>query len=354
MKIQRIFSVVLLFLAISVVPSAVEAKFRFHGGIGAGGPPAYTGPCDAITCAEAYSMDRAMLAAYSGPLFQVVLASNHSLTMDIPQTTSRTADLSGLAAFGCSTPANCLVGKVYAQIHGSANDRVPSVFNAPFGPNCSIGDAYFCASSLEVDAGLPHMKGGYNRGATPSPEYTLAADASAAGLTGGTGPMSVYAVGTTLAVTLACCGYDGITHKYNAGDVTGTEFQLLIAYDGATFSTPCTSTTNFCAGFDFEGGPVGDPGFFEFASAIQSVIQVGTFGGGLANLWINGHQLITNAAVSGINTGTSIHLFGGGDLSQVAAFDFREDIFTNTVLSSGQIAMLTANAEVFYSGLTFP
>src|ERR1051326_5118050 len=49
------------------------------------GPPAYTGPCYIITCAEAHSVTRAMTEGYTGNLFQLVRASD-SATLDVGQT----------------------------------------------------------------------------------------------------------------------------------------------------------------------------------------------------------------------------------------------------------------------------
>lgn len=66
---------------------------------GGAGERAYTGPCDLVSCTEAWSIDRAMTTSYDGPLFQLVLASNHTLTLDVGQTSGRAADMTTWSGF---------------------------------------------------------------------------------------------------------------------------------------------------------------------------------------------------------------------------------------------------------------
>ncbi len=48
-----------------------------------------------------------------------------------------------------------------------------------------------------------------------------------------------------------------------------------------------------------------------------------------------------------------MHLGGGGDLSQPAPVRMREALFTNNVMSDGDVAAMKSNITTFFSALKF-
>lgn len=322
----------------------------------------YQGPCDVISggCADAYSLDRAMAASYTGPLFQLVLASNHSSTLDVGQTANHTADMSTWSSFCGGVQSNCLVGKIYDNIHkGSGGDLVPAVF---YVQGCNSGDAYTCAAAFAIDSntGLPiaHVGYGVNGSTTPAPEYTVAGDATAAGFLNSAGPYSVFLQALNVNTSSACCGTFGWFHKYNAGDTAGTDFAEGPWY--GIFTGPggpygCSTSTSFCYGTDTEGGG-GVGGAFVSTSPINT-IGVATWNPSnkLFTLTVNNHLIESDTDQAVVeNVPGSIHLGGGGDLSQPAEIYFREGFVTATAMSASDISAATSNEEAFFSPLTFP
>jgi hypothetical protein len=317
------------------------------GASAAGSGSSYQGPCDVATCAEAFSVARAMTTTYSGPLFQLY---NGSSTLDVGQTGSHAANMTTWSAFCSGVASNCVYSKIYAQIHTTSNDLIPSVFSAPFGPNCSTGGAYLCAAPFAIEAatGLPIIS------TTAPEEYTIAGDASATGITGGTGSTSVIYNGQAVTNEF-CCGMFGIAHKYNAGDVTGTDFLVVLAY-GLTGNgnwANCTTATTYCIGLDEEGAGEGrDYGTSQINTILSIVFNSGT---NTVTGTLNGQLLINNSPPdTTINPGTSIHFGGGGDLGQPDPATMREGLITNSALSSAQQTSVLNNMTAFFSGVSFP
>src|SRR5438128_1765958 len=77
---------------------------------------------------EAYGVARAMTLKYTGPLFQIGLAKDKTKLLDIGQTADHKADMTTWSAFCSGNTSNCVVSKIYAQIHSGPNDLVPGVF----------------------------------------------------------------------------------------------------------------------------------------------------------------------------------------------------------------------------------
>src|ERR1019366_5699772 len=94
----------------------------------------YKGPCDQVSCDEAYSVTRSLKASYSGPLFQLW---NGSTTLDIGQT-NHIADMTTWSAFCSGVQSNCKVSKIYAQIHTGPNDLIPSIYTYYPPSTCSV------------------------------------------------------------------------------------------------------------------------------------------------------------------------------------------------------------------------
>lgn len=320
---------------------------------------AYKGPCDVgVPCSEAYDVARAATAAYSGPLFQLVRTSDNA-TLNIGQTATHIADTSTWSTFCGGVQANCLISKIYAQIHTGPNDLVPSVFDLQFGPHCSTGGAYACACpfTLEAATGLPI--------ATQSGpcEYTLANDGLATGIPGGSNPASIMLNGIDAAVN-ACCGTVGMTHKYNGGDTHGTDFMLMLSY--GSVGTPwgnCGGATTYCVGFDVEGNLLSSMANLTLGSSPKSLIAMVNIDpvNKQNSVYANGaHQTVTTNPVYSdppqnypVAPGTAIHVFGGGDLSQPGKSDWREWFITNTTMSSSDYTSVFNNMSSFFNTLSF-
>lgn len=353
-----------ILLALGLSSSAGAALLLFPGGAHiVGPPPSFLGMCDvtAVPCAEAWSLQRSSTNAYSGPLLQITNTTN-SATQNIVQTPAQVADMSTWSAFcggtntpsgGLSTNSHCVISKIYAQVQGSANDLIPSVFNGPFGPNCTAGgNTCACPFTIEIATGYPILNA-----AAPC-EYTLSGDGNAVGVTAGTSSLSILYDGIALSSTY-CCGPVGIGHAYNVTDTFGTTFYLSVAE--GQFSDPsgnqCQTSTSFCSGLDEES--IGD--LVDYSPTnVGSVFAAGAFDSGVNQVssYINGGQLrspIEPAAAlcstcSGINLPGSVHAGGGGDLSQPAPAVMRAFAFINGVASQSDATAAYANLKSFYSG----
>jgi hypothetical protein len=115
-----------------------------------------------------------------GPLFQIGLAKDKTKLLDIGQTSDHKADMTTWSAFCSGSTSNCVVSKIYAQIHTGPNDLVPGVFKTPWNPDCSAG-GFTCAGKFTIESatGLPMVT-------TDSPqEYSLSGDNFATGINGG-------------------------------------------------------------------------------------------------------------------------------------------------------------------------
>ena len=319
--------------------------------------PTYQGPCDLLSggCAEAYSVTRAMTASYKGPLFQLGLAADkNAKTLDIGQTDAHTADMTTWSAYCGGSASKCVVSKIYAQIHSGSNDLLPAIWNAPWGPNCSAG-GYTCAAKFTIESAtnLPILT-------TVAPqEYALSGDNFAVGVTGGSKAIGLMYNGRPVPNTVYCCGVFGITHKYNAEDVFGTDFMVALAYgwrdnNGCCIAVNCGKNNTYCVGaeeeenndlFDYGSSPVDNALVVtQFDPAANAVIT-----------FMNGKQVLSHSPPKAkINAGTAIHLGGGGDLSQPDPVLMREAFITNALMTAANVTALKANSEAFYPSLKFP
>ena len=212
------------------------------GSAGSGGTTAvaYQGPCDVLVsgCAEAFGLARAMTLKYTGPLFQLGLAKDKTKLLDIGQTSDHKADMTTWSAFCGGSTTNCVVSKIYAQIHKGPNDLVPGVFKTPWNPDCSAG-GFTCAGKFTIEAatGLPMVT-------TDSPqEYSLAGDAFATGINGGSKAMGIMYHGKPIPNQVYCCGVIGLTHKYNAEDVSVRTSWWLWLTGGKTRAAAASPST---------------------------------------------------------------------------------------------------------------
>jgi len=326
------------------------------GGTGTGAD--YQGPCDVLSggCAEAYSVARAMTASYTGPLFQLGKASDaKAATLDVGQTSDHKADMTTWSAYCGGTQSNCVIAKIYAQIHKGSNDLLPGVWKTPWNPDCSAG-GYTCAAKFTIEAatGLPILT-------TVSPqEYALSGDNFATGIDGGSKAIGIMYNGKPVANQVYCCGVIGLTHKYNAQDVTGTDFMLALAYGwkdsgGCCIATNCGAANKYCVGAEEEE----NNDMYDYGTSPVDNAMVVTQYDPTTNaviVYLNGTQGLskTPPKAGKINAGTAIHLGGGGDLSQPDPVLMREAIFTNNVMSASEVKAMMANIVAFFSTLKFP
>lgn len=313
--------------------------------------------CTAISggCAESWGMAEASSASYSGPLFQL---NNGSSTLNIGQTTNGKADMTTWAAFcggtnttvnGIVTNSNCKVSIIYAEVHGTANNLVPSVFLGS-GINCTAGGlTCACKFRYEVATGLPIL---YENTETEICQYTLAGDAPAVGISSGTNALSVITNGLPNTTDIQCCGFFGMYHAYNAGDTMWTDFGLGLGYgQDPPVGFSCTTSTATCFGIDEEAAGIGSdytvpsPG-----PNLVSVISKEAVGTANVYGWLNGN-LILSANQPSLDPGTSVHLGGGGDLSQPSMAAVREMGLTNTSLSQATVNAILNQVEINFAGL---
>jgi hypothetical protein len=340
------------------------------GGTTGGG--SYQGPCDLVSggCAEAYSVVRAMTVGYTGPLFQLGKTSDTKgtgETLDVGQTSDHRADMTTWSAFCGGTQSNCVLSKIYAQIHKGSNDLLPAVWNTPWKPDCSAG-GYACAAKFTIEAatGLPIIT-------TVAPqEYALRSgntESFATGVNGGSKAMGIMYNGKPIANQTYCCGTFGLTHKYNATDTYGTDFMAALAYGwrdsgGCCIAVNCGKANTYCVGaeeeenndlYDYGTSPVDN------AMVVTQFDPNPTATHGTVISYLNGVQVLSHSPPAPlsrgnypINAGTAIHMGGGGDLSQPAPVLMREGLITNTVMTASEVTAMKANLVAFYSPLKFP
>jgi hypothetical protein len=340
------------------------------GQTGTGTEVVYQGPCDVLAsgCAEAYSVARAMTASYTGPLFQLGKASDaKAATLDVGQTSDHKADMTTWSAYCGGTQSNCVLSKIYAQIHKGSNDLLPGVWNTPWKPDCSAG-GYTCAAKFTIESatGLPILT-------TVAPqEYALRTDTTenlATGVNGGSKAMGIMYNGKPIANQTYCCGTFGLTHKYNATDTYGTDFMAALAYGwrdsgGCCIAVNCGKANTYCVGaeeeenndlYDYGTSPVDN------AMVVTQFDPNPTATHGTVITYLNGTQVLSKSPPAPlsrgnypINAGTAIHLGGGGDLSQPAPVLMREGLITNNVMTASEVTAMKANLVAFYSPLQFP
>jgi hypothetical protein len=325
------------------------------GGSGGTTTVAYQGPCDLVAngCAEAYGLARAMTSKYTGPLFQLGLAKDKTKTLDVGQTSDHKADMSTWSDFCGGSQSNCVVSKIYAEIHTGPNDLVPGVFNTPWKPDCSAG-GFTCAAKFTIEAAtsLPILT-------TDSPaEYTLSGDAFATGINGGKKAMGIMYNGKPVANATYCCGVIGLTHKYNATDTTGTDFMLALAYgwrdaNGCCIATNCAKSNTYCVGAEEEE----NNDLYDYGTTLlDNAFVVTQFdpGPNAVITYLNGTKVLTHSPPKApLNAGTAVHLGGGGDLSQPDSVRMREAFFTNDVMTDSEVTAMKANITAFFSALKF-
>jgi hypothetical protein len=295
---------------------------------------------------------------YHGPLEQLV-ASNGTTTLDIGQNpATRAADMTTWSSI-CnvvSTTAkiittDCKIKKIYDQFNG--NDIVPSIY---FSGGCNAG-GLTCAAIFRIDVatGLPIIQGGDQTNPDWYAEYTLAGDTTATGVNGGTNPTSVWLSGQVPpSDAVPCCGSYGISHSVFQPDTNGTDFLIWTGYTNKYPPDTAPCGPSHCVGADVETfiSPTDAYSAADGDNANWIVTWTGAVAGGGTNTfcnYYNGTQLGCHLATTpNQNTPTSIHVFGGGDLTQPAKAVFRGGFIANGVVSSADAAAIKANEAAFY------
>jgi hypothetical protein len=321
------------------------------------------GPCDALTngCAEAYSVTRAMTASYRGPLFQLQKISD-GRTLDVMQTSSQKADLSTWSGLCGGTPSNCVISKVYAQIHNgnsAINNLLPVTWNNKldnnwgWGPKCD-DSGYPCAARFTIESatGLPILT------TFESQQYALAEDGDSVGIRAGNNAMGILYNGKSIPNETYCCGLFGLTHRYDMGNIYGTDFMVVLGYGhGESWvNINCGSSTSYCVGAEEESyNDLVDIPFTENAVVVTQFDpspKVATYLNGV-RLFSRGSPWVTQQTGNPINAGRSIHLGGGGDLTQPDRVQMREALITNHFMSDLEVSAMQANSVAFYPSLSF-
>lgn len=306
-------------------------------------------------CADAWGVAEAAAPGYSGPLFQLYNTAT-TMTLNIGQTPTGKADMTTWTAFcggtnttlnGIVTNSNCKILVIYSEIQGSANDIIPSVFVGS-GVDCSMGGPTFCACPFryEVATGLPIL---YKT--TEMCEYTLTGDNPAMGINSGMSNTSVIVNGLPNTTQLQCCSIFGLYHKYNAPDTQGTDFGMVIAWgDDMGVGVPCDNINTFtCFGPEYELAATLVNYTVPNPANLFAVMQKTSTN--TVSAWLNGTEVISGdtPGFGVIDSGTSIHLGGGGDLSQPSSPAMREWAITNSAVSQTDV-----NAALNQIKINFP
>jgi hypothetical protein len=255
------------------------------------------------------------------------------------------------------TQSNCVVSKIYAQIHKGKNDLLPAVWKAPWGPDCSAG-GYKCAAKFTIESatGLPILS-------TDAPqEYAIRTGNTenfATGINAGKTAMSLMYNGKPVPNQVYCCGVFGLTHKYDAPDTHGTDFMVALAYGwrdsgGCCIAVNCGASNKYCVGAEEEeNNDLYDYG----TSPVENALVVTQFDPtkNAVISFLNGTQVLSHSPPkANLNSGNAIHVGGGGDLSQPDPVRMREALVSNHVMSSSEVAAIKTNVTTFFSTLKFP
>ena len=341
----------------------------FAGWPASGRYQAYQGPCDIVTCAEAYSMTRAMRKNYSGPLFQLY---NGSSTLDIGQV-NHVVDMSTWSAFCSGVQSNCRVSKIYAQIQTAPNNiLIPSTLATGNNGVCTGGGNFYCACRFTIEAatGLPIMTTvsatGVN-GTTPVVPPCMyyngngvmgAGDTLPTGITAGTSAMSVVFAGKPV-TTPMCCGTFGLAHLANGPLVAGSDFMIDYQFGIYNNSYGCINNYNaYCFGLDLEqtGACTGPGNGAQTGNDFQNFIASTSYdpsGGTRVTSYVDGILISdTSPSQCTMNVPGYLRVGGGGDLSGAPTF-FREGFITNTAMSGAQHLAVANNMKAFYSPMQY-
>ena len=359
---MRSFGAALLTALLFAGPTSAFLLRNAAGGDGSASPPSYVGPCDvtASPCAEAYSLARAMTNSYSGALFQLERQSDNA-TLDIPQTSQHTADLSGVWMFCGSSPTQCWYSKIYPQINvGAANNAlVPQLAGAPLG-YCIGGGVmppypYNCGAPFWIDpfTGTP-MVSTILQAAYTTPSQS---GQNLVGINVNTFEGTVVWIGRNEQGTTRS-GYFGLNCPDTYAPCTGTSFygnMITVGNQwGNTFTAPvvCTSATTFCIFVDYNGGGWNQVDYGNTPGRVVLEDKLVATPMSSNHLIVNGVDKLTSTPPSqatysgGLYNGAIVASFGQVDHSDGL---FQEGIVFNTAISTGDDTAIANNVSAFYA-----
>jgi hypothetical protein len=340
-----LFPATVLAIAGIVASTAPLQSAPFSRGVVSSGDN-YQGPCDVVTCDEAYSFARAMTRSYTGNLFLLTRLSDGA-TLNVGQV-NHVVDTSGIPAFCAKTTC---VYTLYAQING--NTLTGPQQGPTFNGGLCVPGGTACAPIYFVDpsTGLPITR-------TIYPSQLYSGDTAAAGITGGTNAVSVYSYGRNEGYS-GGAGFFGPAHPFNhAEDIPGSDFLPGNTYNNTGAYSQCSTSTSFCVKIDIE--ILMSDGADYSPTTKQNLSVMATWDGIAATDTIT---VYTNSAtpiyshsppavaidVGLINTGhiTTLRVGGGGDGYHVDSI-FREGLVTNSALTAADYTAIDANARAFY------
>ena len=347
-----------LLLAVVVGAGAVGARgLNQRGYAGAARPINLICDSTSTPCVEAYGVSFAATKNYSGALFQIAVISSPTTVMDVGQNADHSADLTGVLSFCGGTYANCAISKIYNEIQaGTTNVLLPSTYNPPFGPNCVAGGlTCACALVIETATGLPIIQGGFAGNGYTQCEYALGGnDQAMAGLSPGAINASVAQVSTNQPFE-TCCGNFLLAHQYALADTPNDSYDLGNGYTYGTAGAfnVCTTSVNYC--YVQEGGSGTQNA--DLGTVQRNAVAIATIVGSTMSMagYINGTQVLPPFVTSThTQTLTSIHLCGGGDLSQPAyCTNMREMAIWGTTLTQADANDIQIGVNARYPSLTF-
>jgi hypothetical protein len=316
----------------------------------------YTGPCDLVTCAEAYSVTRAMTRNYTGPLFQIVNV-NTGVTLDIGEIMQKKANTSTWSRFCNGQTAVCRINKFYSQIHVGANNLSPDIGVDAF---CMSAPTINCASPFAIEAAT----GLFVANVVEPAKFSIgSSDNAAVGINGGTGPNTVMMNGQVPSPTTGICGGSfGVSHICTTTVCvdTGNTMNEVGLFYGTSGSIACGSASNWCPEADYEGQ--GDSGpdlttqknVIFMNSVLPNTSNFTYLTQGVLNGVTQWNRSRHTGGSPGMVLGTRLRLGAGGDFCQPSPIVFREALITNTRMAASDEAAVRANMMAFYSGLSFP
>ena len=368
----------LLSLALLLVPAlpAVVQLDPFHSGAAA--QPAYTGPCDIVVCAEAYSVDYALSRNYTGALFQLLRFSDHtvldvgcagaSVSGTCAGSATKKVDLTTWSGFCSGSTNNCAYYKLYAQIHGHANDLLTR-------GNLGGGITFL---TLDSTSGLPILDYTHNCCGGANAVFDVGGNDSAligfpaGGIGGGNNPVTVFYMAKPF-TAVECCGAFGLTGPYSGGPLQlGDDFSLALIYNEVPPNAgggSCKTSTSFCLGVDNPGyapysilcagvSATTDGTGSQYATTqFPVVLAAATYDPSALTItgYVNNAQSWVGSCASGqVHQRNHLHFGSGGDGSGPAPYYAYEMYITKSVTTLSQYLAIFANTKARYPTMTFP
>lgn len=347
----------LILLLLLTVASSAQAQMLRRGHASS----SYSGPCDVITggCVEAWSVTRAMLDSYHGPLFQIAKGASPFTTCDVPQNSNRQADPSACIASVCvgAVATGCLWNKIYSQVHPTVNDYQQYTYGqmtSPFTIDATTGLPAFNSSSGTGNAG------GFLITSNPG-TGDATADLQVTGAPTSGSSRSALMVGRPGGPFVQCCGAFGWDHLASIPPgqpgYYGGDFELAPDYN-----TPLCLSGHYCWNLDLEQGPdsahcrpTATLTGVDLGTSIVDLTIISTWeqSSGTFTGWHNGHADFTATDTTLCSPANYSHFSAGGDMSPSPTY-FREGLITSTVLSGTDETNVFNNIKAFYPALTFP